>query len=168
MLNSIKLLEKKLLNSQKSKIYFKEEWGKAIREIQKLKNNHDIELQIKTSKNEFKTKNDLEEILQIDTAALTNDKSLLNQIQREIDSIKPKSSYRTDIPDESYYPTTFDSRLNIDTDISIGTRKIDQQELKLQKLIDERDSLLKTGSYSSDEPIILKLDKEISSIMRYL
>ena len=56
LLQELKSLEEKLMNAQKSKSYFKEQWGKAMREIHmmKMENQQAIELQIKSSKEELK------------------------------------------------------------------------------------------------------------------
>lgn len=56
LLQELKGLERKLNSAQKSKTFFKEQWGKAVREIHKMKMEHRqaIEVQIKTSKEELK------------------------------------------------------------------------------------------------------------------
>ena len=56
LLQEVKNLEQKLANTQKDKSYFKELWGKAVREIHRMRTEHQqaIEVQIKTSKEELK------------------------------------------------------------------------------------------------------------------
>lgn len=55
-LQELKSLEEKLSNAQKCKSFFKEQWGKSVREIHKMKieNQHAVELQIKNNKEELK------------------------------------------------------------------------------------------------------------------
>ena len=56
LLQELKSLEEKLTNAQKSKSFFKEQWGKAVREIHRMKMEHQqaVEMQIKSSKEELK------------------------------------------------------------------------------------------------------------------
>lgn len=56
LLHELKDLERKLNSAQKSKSFFKEQWGKAVREIHKMKMEHRqaIEVQIKNNKEELK------------------------------------------------------------------------------------------------------------------
>jgi len=56
LLQELKILEEKLDNVQKGKSFFKEQWGKAVREIHKMKvdNQQAMKVQIKNSKEELK------------------------------------------------------------------------------------------------------------------
>lgn len=56
LLQELKILEEKLDNAQKGKSFFKEQWGKAVREIHKMKVEHQqtMQVQIKNSKEELK------------------------------------------------------------------------------------------------------------------
>ncbi|XP_029165522.1 centrosomal protein of 120 kDa-like isoform X2 [Nylanderia fulva] len=56
LLQELKILEEKLDNAQKGKSFFKEQWGKAVREIHKMKveHQHAMQVQIKNSKEELK------------------------------------------------------------------------------------------------------------------
>lgn len=56
LLQDLKGMEEKLNNVQKSKSFFKEQWGKAVREIHRMKMEHQqaVEVQIKNSKEELK------------------------------------------------------------------------------------------------------------------
>ncbi|KAG7198473.1 hypothetical protein KM043_005854 [Ampulex compressa] len=166
LLQELKTLEEKLHSAQNSKSFFKEQWAKAVREIHRMKIEHQqaIELQIKNSKEELQNIN-LEEILCADSNALTNDKMLLNQIQREIDVIKPKPELiQTDNYCQVFAPTT-----GVSSRISHGSNKVlsksSEYDDRLQALIEERDSLLKTGSYTIDDTVILRLNTEIRSLM---
>lgn len=57
LLQELKVLEEKLDNAQKGKSFFKEQWGKAVREIHRMKvdNQHAMEVQIKNSKEELES-----------------------------------------------------------------------------------------------------------------
>lgn len=56
LLQELKILEEKLDNAQKGKSFFKEQWGKAVREIHRMKVDHQqaMQVQIKNSKDELK------------------------------------------------------------------------------------------------------------------
>ncbi|XP_032673592.1 centrosomal protein of 120 kDa-like isoform X2 [Odontomachus brunneus] len=162
LLQEIKILKEKLDNTQKGKSYFKEEWGKAVREIQRMKIDHH-QVQIKNSKEELKNV-DLAEVLSIDTRALNDDQILLNELQKEIDIIKPKQSFA---PKETY-SQIFAPVHNIYSKVSCNKTvpgKPKECNERLQTLKEERDSLLRTGSYALDDIIIKKLDTEIRSLM---
>lgn len=52
LLQELKILKEKLDNAQKGKSFFKEQWGKAVREIHRIKIDHQV--QIKNNKEELK------------------------------------------------------------------------------------------------------------------
>lgn len=111
----------------------------------------------------------LEEILNADTAGLTSDQIALSQIQREINIMNPDSAgqYCTKNSDRQIFGPQSDLFINSDrnfvySDTSTNSSSTDR---KLNMLIEERDSLLKTGNYSSTDGIITKLNAEIRSIL---
>ncbi|XP_060817244.1 centrosomal protein of 120 kDa isoform X3 [Bombus pascuorum] len=166
LLQELKTLEKKLQNAQESKSFFKEQWAKAVREIHRMKMEHQqaIKVQIKNSKEELQNL-DLEEILSADSTALTNDQILLNEIQKEIDVIKPKAYLiEKDAYSQVFTPSSVGSKISQNANKGILKRS-DEQDERLQALVEERDSLLKTGSYTIDDTVIMKLNNEIRSLM---
>lgn len=181
-------------NAQENKSFFKEQWAKAVREIHRIKMEHQqaIQIQIKNSKEELQNLEyvhyvakilksfkkyfiliiffslfifSLEEILCADTTALTNDQILLNEIQKEIDVIKPKAYFiEKDAYSQVFTPNSISSKIS--QNINKNTlKKSEEQNERLQALLEERDSLLKTGSYTIDDTIITKLNNEIRSLM---
>lgn len=56
LLQEVKILQEKLDNTQKGKSFFKEQWGKAVRELHRIKVDHQraMQVQIKNSKEELK------------------------------------------------------------------------------------------------------------------
>ncbi|PBC34330.1 Centrosomal protein of [Apis cerana cerana] len=166
LLQELKTLEEKLQNAQENKSFFKEQWAKAVREIHRIKMEHQqaIQIQIKNSKEELQNL-DLEEILCADTTALTNDQILLNEIQKEIDVIKPKAYFiEKDAYSQVFTPNSISSKISQNINKST-LKKSEEQNERLQALLEERDSLLKTGSYTIDDTIITKLNNEIRSLM---
>ncbi|KAK1131182.1 hypothetical protein K0M31_017470 [Melipona bicolor] len=105
----------------------------------------------------------LEEILCADSTALTNDQILLNEIQKQIDIIKPKAF----LVEKDGYSQVFtpSSNSKISQNANNILKRSEEQNKKLQALVEERDSLLKTGSYTTDDTVIMKLNNEIRSLM---
>jgi len=105
----------------------------------------------------------LAEILSADTAALTKDQILLNELQKEIDVIKPRQSFA---PKKAHYQT-FTPVDNVYSKVSRNGNIYDKSEEneRLQALREERDSLLRTGSYATDDVVIKKLNTEIRSLL---
>ncbi|XP_033215252.1 centrosomal protein of 120 kDa [Belonocnema kinseyi] len=169
LLQELKSLEEKLTNAQKSKSYFKEQWGKAMREIHmmKMENQQAIELQIKSGKEELKSLN-LEDILNAETRGLsTNSQILLGQLQKNMNTMKSKSGFlECNSNDQIFAPVSnIGLKSNRSAPKSELTTRSEEQEEKLRMLIEERDSLLKTGSYTIDDDVIVKLNTEIRSLL---
>ncbi|KOX70862.1 hypothetical protein WN51_03289 [Melipona quadrifasciata] len=165
LLQELKTLEEKLQNAQENKSFFKEQWAKAVREIHRMRMEYQqaMQVQIKNSKEELQNL-DLEEILCADSTALTNDQILLNEIQKEIDIIKPKAFLvEKDGYSQVFTPSSMNSKISQNTNNIL--KRSEEQNKKLQALVEERDSLLKTGSYTTDDTVIMKLNNEIRSLM---
>lgn len=101
----------------------------------------------------------------MDTAALANDQILLNELQKEIDVIKPKKNFLSkETYDQIFLPVN-----NICSNVSFNnnrtTYKMEEYNERLQALTEERDSLLRTGSYTNDDILIKKLNTEIQSLL---
>lgn len=167
LLQELKTLEEKLHNAQQNKSFFKEQWAKAVREIHRMKmeNQQAIQVQIKTSKEQLENLN-LEEMLCTDSSALTNDQILLDQIQREIDVIKPKPSLlEKEAYNQVFTPGSLTGTNALQNNNKPISKRSDECDERLQALIEERDALLKTGSYTIDDTVIAKLNAEIRSLM---
>ncbi|XP_018343414.1 PREDICTED: centrosomal protein of 120 kDa-like isoform X2 [Trachymyrmex septentrionalis] len=166
LLQEVKILEEKLDNAQKGKEFFKEQWGKAVRELHRMKVDYQqaMQIQIKNSREELMNA-DIAEILSADRKALDNDQLLLKELQKEIDVIKPKQSSTKDT-----YNQIFTTADDIYYDISCNDNKIVDDKSKeynerLQSLKGERDTLLRTGNYTDDDVVIKILNAEIQSLL---
>ncbi|XP_025994496.2 centrosomal protein of 120 kDa isoform X2 [Solenopsis invicta] len=109
LLQEVKILEEKLDNAQKGKEFFREQWSKAVRELHRMKVDYQeaMQVQIKNSREELMS-TDLAEILSADRKALNNDQILLNELQKEIDVIKPKQSFAPTETRTEIFTTTDD------------------------------------------------------------
>ncbi|XP_078047958.1 protein rha [Augochlora pura] len=166
LLQELKGLEEKLQTTQESKLFFKEKYAAAVREIHRMKKEYQqaIKVQIKNSKEELENIN-LEDILHTDSTALTDDQTILNEIQKEIDVIKKKSSFlENDAYCQVYTPTIVGPKINQNESKHILKKSEENQE-RLQALIEERNFLLKTNSYTHEDAVIVKLNNEIRSLM---
>ncbi|XP_076281822.1 rha isoform X2 [Lasioglossum baleicum] len=166
LLQELKALEEKLQATQESKLLFKEKYAAAVREMHKMKKEcqQAIKVQIKNSKEELESI-DLEDILQADTTALTDDRTILNEIQKEINVIKQKPSFLVKDPYcQVFTPTTVASK-TVQNESKHTLKRSDENDERLQALIEERNSLLKTGSYTHEDTVIMKLNNEIRSLM---
>lgn len=105
----------------------------------------------------------LAEILSVDTRALNNDQILLKELQKEIDVIKPKQTFAL----KEDYNRVFTIADDVYSKTSYNGNKIGSEEYndRLQALKEERESLLKTGSYAADDIVIKKLNTEIRSLL---
>lgn len=89
---------------------------------------------------------------------------MLKELQKEIDVIKPKQIFA---PKEDYnriFTIADDAKISYNY-YKIGSDKSEEYNDRLQALKEERDSLLKTGSYAADDIVIKKLNTEIRSLL---
>lgn len=79
---------------------------------------------------------------------MLTDRLVLSELQKELAMMKT--------------PGMSDGLMNFATNSATTSLHIED---KVQGLIDERNSLLKTGTYNMDDPVIVKLNREISSTL---
>lgn len=96
-----------------------------------------------------------------------NDQILLGEIQKEMNVIKPRPAFmQMEMDDQMYIrPSNYYSKSNHSIARSEMSAKSEEVDERLKNLIEERDSLLKTGSYSIDDAVIMKLNNEIRSLL---
>lgn len=79
--------------------------------------------------------------------------------------IKPKPSFiDTHAYSQIFTPAAIDPKILHSSNRST-LKKSEEYNERLQALLEERDSLLKTGSYTIDDPVIMKLNAELRSLM---
>ena len=102
-----------------------------------------------------------------DTPGFSNDQIFLGQLQKEINVTKPKLTFLdVNTNDQIFAPVSnLALRSNRSAPKSELTTRSEELDEKLRMLIEERDSLLKTGSYSNDDAVIVKLNTEIRSLL---
>lgn len=108
----------------------------------------------------------MENILNREPQGLPNDHILMEQLQKEMSLLKPKLTITGNSSNDQIFAPINNSALKSTRNLtSESTTRSDEQEEKLRVLIEERDSLLKTGSYSIDDAVIVKLNTEIRSLL---
>lgn len=107
----------------------------------------------------------LAEILSADRKALNNDQILLNELQKEIDVIKPKHSFAPKETCNQIFTTADDVYYNDLCNSNKTVYESEEHNGRLQALKEERDSLLRTGNYTADDIVIKKLNAEIRSLL---
>lgn len=92
----------------------------------------------------------------------------MGQIQKEIDVFKPNQALIKEAHQPIFPPTTeiFSKASQASVQLmSHKSLKSEEHDERLQALIEERDSLLKTGSYTNDDTVIVKLNTEIRNLL---
>lgn len=97
---------------------------------------------------------------------MNNDQILLNELQKEIDVIKPKHSFVPKETRNQIFTTAEDVCYNVpcNSNKTIYDKSEEYNE-RLQMLKEERESLLRTGNYTADDVVIKKLNAEIRSLL---
>lgn len=108
----------------------------------------------------------LAEILSADRKALNNDQILLNELQKEIDVIKPKHFFAPKETCNQIFMTADDICYNVPCNSNKTVYDTSEEyNERLQALKEERESLLRTGNYTADDVVIKKLNAEIRSLL---
>ncbi|KAL0117303.1 hypothetical protein PUN28_010273 [Cardiocondyla obscurior] len=166
LLQDVKILEEKLDNAQKGKEFFREHWIKAIRELHRINLDYQqaMEVQIKNSRKELTSPN-VEEILSADRKALNDDQVLLNELQKEIDDIMPKQFFASKETCNKIFTADDICYVSYNNNNKTIYNKSEEYTERLRALRDERESLLRTGNYTTDDLVIKKLNAEIQSLL---
>ncbi|XP_071449702.1 centrosomal protein of 120 kDa-like [Hetaerina americana] len=161
LLSEVKSLQEKLDISEKSKMFFKEQWAKAVRESHRLKteNQESLQIQIRHNKEELKQlglcpetinnedNGNEEPRLPPHVQKLVHRRNEMNESGDTINACKSKMGL---------YHTA--SAMN-----SCSSRNVAQG--KLQSLIEERNNLIKKGWYSLEDQALCDLNQQIRTLM---
>ncbi|KAM9253306.1 centrosomal protein of 120 kDa isoform 1-T2 [Dugong dugon] len=150
-------LERKLESATKSKLHYKQQWGRALKELARLKQ-REQESQMARLK---KQQEELEQMRLRYLAA--EEKDTVKTEQQELLDIRNELN-RLRQQDQKQYQ---DSR-------EIASGKMDSPHGKgleegldvyLTRLIEERDTLMRTGVYNHEDRIISELDRQIREVL---
>lgn len=146
-------LERKIDALSKSKLHYKQQWGRALKELARLKQKEQA-----SAKAELKRQQQELEHMRLRYLA-AEEKEVVNSEKRELEELKNELSKLKKLEEEKGKFGNEDSPRD-------GTRPF-QPDLDLSlddhisRLIEERDTLLRTGVYSTQDKIIAELDRQI-------
>ncbi|KAM5193093.1 centrosomal protein of 120 kDa isoform 2-T2 [Mantella aurantiaca] len=150
--------ERKLESATKSKLHYKQQWGRALKELARIKQREQENAMARLKKQQ----EELEQMRLRYLAAeekdiVKNERLELEEIRNELNRLRLQED-RKQSPDTG---NTADRRM-----AGSGSHQQDEGlEDFLSRLIEERDTLLRTGVYTHEDRIISELDRQIREIM---
>ncbi|XP_077318312.1 centrosomal protein of 120 kDa isoform X2 [Lithobates pipiens] len=150
--------ERKLESATKSKLHYKQQWGRALKELARIKQREQENAMARLKKQQ----EELEQMRLRYLAAeekdiVKNERLELEEIRNELNRLRLQDD-RKQAPDTR---NVADPRLAFS-----GSHKQDEGlDDFLSRLIEERDTLLRTGVYTHEDRIISELDRQIREIM---
>eukprot|EP00794_Sanderia_malayensis_P009837 gene9838-10847_t len=159
-------LERKLDSTTKSKIHYKQQWGKALRELAKMKQHEQTAAKARLKKQEYELEHmrlrylaaEEKEVMKSEKEELDNVKAELKKLQELQVNTPPQSQTQ---PAKEQAQDTVVQQLKPGQSSGIDEVQDQLMNSRIAKLIEERDTLLRTGVYSTDDKIIFELDRQI-------
>ncbi|XP_063088508.1 centrosomal protein of 120 kDa isoform X2 [Cavia porcellus] len=150
-------LERKLESATKSKLHYKQQWGRALKELARLKQ-REQESQMARLK---KQQEELEQMRLRYLAAEEKDTVKTEQqelldIRNELNRLRQQEQKQRQDSRETASGKTDDLR---------GSALEEGMDDYLTRLIEERDTLMKTGVYNHEDRIISELDRQIREVL---
>lgn len=164
-------LERKLETANKSKIHYKQQWGRALRELARLKQQEQTAARARLKKQEQELEHmRLRYLAAEEKEVVKSEKEELEEIKLELARLKQQEEAKARVneaPTEGQGRTSdANSSLRRSVKHSPGLTSVhehDEEDIdsRIAKLIEERDTLLHTGVYTTDDRIIVELDRQI-------
>jgi len=162
-------LERKVETANKSKIHYKQQWGRALRELARLKQQEQTAARARLKKQEQELEHmRLRYLAAEEKEVVKSEKDALEEIKLELSRLKQQEEAKARLnPEstESHEKTSNSSqRRNVIYPAGLSSVHEDDEEdvdSRIAKLIEERDTLLHTGVYTTDDRIIVELDRQI-------
>ncbi|KAJ7339657.1 hypothetical protein OS493_006064 [Desmophyllum pertusum] len=164
-------LERKLETTNKSKIHYKQQWGRALRELARIKQQEQTAARARLKKQEQELEHmRLRYLAAEEKEVVKSEKEELEEIKLELSRLKQQEEAKARLnpaPTEGQVNASAASssqRRNVQHSAGLTSVHEDDDEdidNRIAKLIEERDTLLHTGVYTTDDRIIVELDKQI-------
>ncbi|RMX45248.1 hypothetical protein pdam_00000823 [Pocillopora damicornis] len=164
-------LERKLETANKSKIHYKQQWGRALRELARLKQQEQTAARARLKKQEQELEHmRLRYLAAEEKEVVKSEKEELEEIKLELARLKQQEEAKARVnqaPTEEQEKTSAaNSSQRRSVKHSPGLTSVhehDEEDIdsRIAKLIEERDTLLHTGVYTTDDRIIVELDRQI-------
>ncbi|KAM6222568.1 centrosomal protein of 120 kDa [Rhynchocyon petersi] len=150
-------LERKLESATKSKLHYKQQWGRALKELARLKQ-REQESQMARLK---KQQEELEQMRLRYLAA--EEKETVKTERQELLDIRNELN-RLRHQDQKQYQDSRETA-NAKMDSLHGKALEEGLDDYLTRLIEERDTLMRTGVYNHEDRIISELDRQIREVL---
>nr|XP_002125886.1 centrosomal protein of 120 kDa [Ciona intestinalis] len=144
-------VDRKLESITKSKLHYKQQWGRALKELAMMKKREQEHAManLKQQQQELEALR-LQYLAADEKKEMQNDQQKINEIQKELQLLKNDSGIKASIAIEP------DQKL----------LKCEEINERVSRLIEERDTLLRTGVYNRSDRIISELDRQIKEEMQ--
>ncbi|KAK2513448.1 Cep120 [Columba guinea] len=148
-------LERKLESATKSKLHYKQQWTRALKELARLKQREQENAMAHLKKQQQELEHMRLRYLAAEEKELgKTDRQELDDIRNELNRLKQQEEERKQLQD-----IRDNSAARVD---GLHSRKVnDNVDDYLSRLIEERDTLLKTGVYNHEDHIVSELDRQI-------
>ncbi|KAM7018354.1 centrosomal protein of 120 kDa [Tautogolabrus adspersus] len=146
-------LERKLESTTKSKLHYKQQWGRALKELARFKQREQENAMTRLKKQQAELEamrlrylaTEQKEAVQQDRQELDDIRNELNRLKQQEDRVGPASSLSGPAPSHTVNESA---------------------DEHLTRLLEERDTLLRTGVYTHEDRIIAELNRQIQEAMR--
>ncbi|MCJ8735046.1 hypothetical protein PDJAM_G00242260 [Pangasius djambal] len=140
-------LERKLESTTKSKLHYKQQWGRALKELARFKQREQENAMTRLKKQQQELEHmRLRYLAAEEKEAVKNEKHELQDIRNELNRLKQQDEKRA-----WKEPTSMSLNESADEHLS--------------RLLEERDTLLRTGVYTHEDRIIAELNRQIQEAM---
>lgn len=150
-------LERKLDAIAKSKVHYKQQWGRALKELARLKQKEQVaaKTELKRQQHELEHMR-LRYLAAEEKEVVKSEKKELEDLKNELNRLRQLEEEKSKSLNHSLSPREYS-----------GTKGEDSHGLDehITRLIEERDTLLRTGVYTTQDRIIAELDRQIRESM---
>ncbi|KAM4577146.1 centrosomal protein of 120 kDa isoform 1-T1 [Odontesthes bonariensis] len=146
-------LERKLESTTKSKLHYKQQWGRALKELARFKQREQENAMMRLRKQQAELESmRLRYLATEEKEAVRQDRQELDSIRNELNRLKKQEEQLGPAPSEP--------------DPAPSLTLNGSSEEHLSRLLEERDTLLRTGVYTHEDRIIAELNRQIQDAMR--
>ncbi|XP_030898982.1 centrosomal protein of 120 kDa isoform X2 [Melopsittacus undulatus] len=146
-------LERKLESATKSKLHYKQQWTRALKELARLKQREQENAMAHLKKQQQELEHMRLRYLAAEEKELGKpDRQELEDIRNELNRLKQQEEERKQLQDV---------RANSAGGVSNSRKLNENMDDYLSRLIEERDTLLRTGVYNHEDHIVSELDRQI-------
>ncbi|XP_078253137.1 centrosomal protein of 120 kDa [Rhinoraja longicauda] len=151
-------LERKLESATKSKLHYKQQWGRALKELARLKQREQENAMARLKKQQ----QELEHMRLRYLAA--EEKDVVKTERQELEEIRNELN-RLKLQDDKKQSSVQQNPASGEVTGDHVQHPDEALDNYLTRLIEERDTLLRTGVYTHDDRIIRELDRQIRETM---